>query len=82
VSDLEDTFVTSVEGLAAHYTKPAERILKLELDYVNDTGRAFIAASPFLVLATGSHDGLDCSPKGDKPGSVKVSKDWSNAPYS
>jgi hypothetical protein len=29
-------------------------------------GRAFIAASPFLVLASGCKAGLDCSPKGDQ----------------
>lgn len=73
--DLERTFVTSLDDLAAHYAKPAERILKLELDYVDDTGRAFIAASPFLVLATGNNEGLDCSPKGDQPGFVKVLDD-------
>jgi uncharacterized protein len=38
-------------------------------------GRAFIAASPFLVLATGSREGLDCSPKGDRPGFVEVADD-------
>jgi PPOX class probable FMN-dependent enzyme len=75
VQDFDGTFVTSTDGLAAHYGKPAERILRLELDHINDVGRAFIAASPFLVIATGSHDGLDCSPKGDQPGFVKVSDD-------
>ena len=39
---------------------------------MNAAGRAFIAASPFLVLATGSRQGLDCSPKGDRPGFVEV----------
>jgi hypothetical protein len=73
--DLEGTFVTSTDGLAAHYAKPAERILKIELDHVNAVGRAFIAASPFLVLATGSAEGLDCSPKGDRPGFVEVADD-------
>jgi PPOX class probable FMN-dependent enzyme len=38
-------------------------------------GRAFIAASPFLILATGSSQGLDCSPKGDKPGFVQIEDD-------
>jgi PPOX class probable FMN-dependent enzyme len=75
VHDLEGTFVTSIDDLTVHYAKPAERILKLELGYVNDAGRAFIAASPFLVLATCSHEGLDCSPKGDRPGFVHVSDD-------
>src|SRR4029077_10288537 len=33
------------------------------------------AASPFLILATGSSQGLDCSPKGDKPGFVQIEDD-------
>jgi PPOX class probable FMN-dependent enzyme len=38
--------------------------------------RAFVAASPFLVLATSSPDGLlDCSPRGDRPGFVTVLED-------
>jgi len=75
VTDPERSFVTSIDGLAAHYAKPTERILKKELDHVNAVGRAFIAASPFLVLATGSQEGLDCSPKGDRPGFVEVADD-------
>lgn len=71
----EDSVVTSVDGLATLYAQPIERIAKKELDYVNAAGRAFIATSPFLVLATGSPKGLDCSPKGDEPGFVKVADD-------
>ena len=74
MSDLADT-VTSADGLAALYEQPAERIATKDLDYVNAAGRAFIAASPFLVLATGSQQGLDCSPKGDRPGFVEVADD-------
>jgi uncharacterized protein len=74
MSDLADT-VTSADGLAALYEQPTERIATKDLDYVNAAGRAFIAASPFLVLATGSHQGLDCSPKGDRPGFVEVADD-------
>jgi predicted pyridoxine 5'-phosphate oxidase superfamily flavin-nucleotide-binding protein len=38
--------------------------------------RAFIAASPFLVLATASAEGLlDVSPRGDLPGFVHVLDD-------
>ena len=55
--------------------QPAEGVAKNELDHVNAAGRAFIAASPFLVLATGNQQGLDCSPKGDRPGFVTVSDD-------
>jgi PPOX class probable FMN-dependent enzyme len=73
--DLQDSFLRNIDSLAAHYAKPTERILKKRLDHVNAVGRAFIGASPFLVLATGSGDGLDCSPKGDRPGFVEVSDD-------
>ncbi len=67
--------VTTLEQLSALYDKPHERVLKKELDHVDALGRAFIAASPFLVLATGSAEGLDCSPKGDQPGFVTVDAD-------
>jgi len=73
--DLETSILTNVESLTSLYAPPAERIVKSELDYVNATGRAFIAASPFLVLATAGKHGLDCSPKGDRPGFVEVSED-------
>jgi uncharacterized protein len=68
----EGSTVTSVEGLAELYAQPLERVVKFKLDHVNAAGRAFIAASPFLVLATGNPQGLDCSPKGDQPGFVEV----------
>lgn len=33
---------------------------------------ALIAAAPFAVLATSGPEGLDCSPRGDRPGFVRV----------
>jgi uncharacterized protein len=67
--------VTTADELATHYAPPLERVLKKELDHVDALGRAFIAASPFLVLATVGEAGLDCSPKGDQPGFVQVADD-------
>src|SRR5215470_9502814 len=75
MSDFESSIVTSIDSLRTLYAQPIERIAKKQLDYVNEAGRAFIAASPFLVLATGSQQGLDCSPKGDQPGFVEVAED-------
>jgi uncharacterized protein len=69
---LESSWVTTIEDLAAIYKRPTERLINKELNYIDGLGRDFIAASPFLVLATGSQEGLDCSPKGDKPGFVQV----------
>ncbi|MBO0738050.1 MAG: pyridoxamine 5'-phosphate oxidase family protein [Alphaproteobacteria bacterium] len=69
---LETATVTAIDQLSTLYARPLERALRKEIDHVDAVGRAFIAASPFLVLATGSSDGLDCSPKGDNPGFVQV----------
>jgi len=68
-------WVTTPEELAMIYKRPIERAIKKELDYIDALGRAFIATSPFLVMATGSRQGLDCSPKGDKAGFVQVEDD-------
>jgi uncharacterized protein len=67
--------VTKCEDLATLYARPTERVAKKVVDHINAAGRAFIAASPFLVLATSGADGLDCSPKGDAPGFVGVDDD-------
>jgi PPOX class probable FMN-dependent enzyme len=72
---IDSPSVTTTDDLATHYARPTERVLKKELDHIDALGRRFIAASPFLVLATGSQGGLDCSPKGDRPGFVQVEND-------
>ena len=72
---LENAIVTADDELATLYARPSERVLRKEIDHINTLGSSHIAASPFLVLATGSRQGLDCSPKGDKPGFVQVEED-------
>ena len=72
---LEHATVTAIDELSTLYARPSERVLRKEIDHVDAVGRSFIAASPFLVLATGNSQGLDCSPKGDKPGFVQVEDD-------
>jgi PPOX class probable FMN-dependent enzyme len=72
---MENARITAVDQLATLYARPSERVLRKEIDHVDALGRAFIAASPFLILASGSKDGLDCSPKGDKPGFVQIEDD-------
>ena len=72
---IEQLSVTTIGELAQLYAPPPERPAKNERDHIDALGRAFIAASPFLVMATGSAAGLDCSPKGDEPGFVQVAED-------
>ena len=43
-----------------------------EADYVTPQYRKLIEAAPFVVLATCGPEGLDCSPRGDPPGFVRV----------
>jgi uncharacterized protein len=72
---LDMQMVDDLDELTSLYQQPTQRVLDKEIDYINEAGRAFIAASPFLVLATAGANGLDCSPKGDMPGFVQVSED-------
>ena len=67
--------VTSLDDLAKIYAKPLARTATKETDYITETGRAFIAASPFLVLATSNGKTMDCSPKGEGPGFVQLLDD-------
>jgi len=64
--------ITSVEELEALYGRPIEAAIVKETDRVTPHYRAVIEASPFAVLATAGPEGLDCSPRGDKPGFVRV----------
>jgi PPOX class probable FMN-dependent enzyme len=64
--------ITTVEQLAELYGKPIEAATAKEVDHVTPHYRAYIEASPFCVLATSGPEGLDCSPRGDLPGFVRV----------
>jgi uncharacterized protein len=64
--------ITGLEQLRALYGEPTEVSLAKEIDHVSDHYRAFIEAAPFFALATVGPEGLDCSPRGDAPGFVRV----------
>ena len=63
---------SSPADLASLYGVPNEASLVKELSFVSPEYRAWIEASPFCVLATAGPEGLDCSPRGDAPGFVRV----------
>src|SRR6267154_3271798 len=46
-----------------------------ETRHITAAYRALIEASPFFALATSGPDGLDCSPRGDPRGFVRVLDD-------
>jgi uncharacterized protein len=64
--------VRTVEELAALYDAPMEIALAKEIGQLTDLHRAYVEASPFVLVATNGPDGLDCSPRGDEPGFVRV----------
>src|SRR6516164_3292817 len=64
--------ITTMDGLDALYDEPFGPSIVKEIDHVNIHYRAFIEAAPFFALATSGPDGMDCSPRGDAPGFVRV----------
>jgi PPOX class probable FMN-dependent enzyme len=67
-----DHRVTSIAQLEVLYGLPAGAAVFKEIDHVNAEYRAFIAAAPFFALASNGPEGIDCSPRGDDPGFVRV----------
>jgi PPOX class probable FMN-dependent enzyme len=67
--------ITSVAELEALYGIPNEASTVKEVDWLTPHYRAYIEASPFVALATSGPEGLDCSPRGDKPGFVRIHDD-------
>jgi PPOX class probable FMN-dependent enzyme len=67
-----DAVISTVEQLEALYGHPGEASLVKELDHIIPEYAAFIDASPFAALATSGPEGLDCSPRGDLAGFVRI----------
>ena len=64
--------ISTIEALEAIYGEPLPQSLVKEIDYISDHYRSFIEKSPFMVLASVAEEGLDCSPRGDPAGFVRV----------
>lgn len=69
------TVLSSESDLCGCYDQPSELVQKKILSRLDKHARAFIALSPFVVLATHGPDGADASPRGDAPGFVQVIDD-------
>ena len=68
--------VQDIAEIRERYGEPQERTIKKQLPRLEKHSRAFIALSPFLVIASTGPSGLcDASPKGDAPGFVQVLDD-------
>ena len=64
--------ITTLEQLDALYGTPVQAALAKEIDYISEHYKAFVDKAPFVVIATAGPEGLDCSPRGDPPGFVRV----------
>src|ERR1700722_6590980 len=71
--DRQDYTITTTEQLESLYSDaPYGPALVKEADRVTPQYRKLIEAAPFFALATSGADGLDCSPRGDPAGFVRV----------
>ncbi|MEQ8816974.1 MAG: pyridoxamine 5'-phosphate oxidase family protein [Thalassobaculum sp.] len=67
--------IDTSDDLRTTYAEPGEAASKKLMPRLDGHARAFIALSPFLVVASRGPGGADCSPRGDGPGFVRVVDD-------
>lgn len=70
------SIVTSIEQLEALYTPAPVAASTVKVAHrMTPQYRRLIEASPFAALATVGPEGIDCSPRGDQPGFVRIHDD-------
>ncbi len=67
--------ITTTDQLEAIYGFAGETSTAKVTPCITPDYRAFVEAAPFVVLATVGPEGLDCSPRGDLPGFVRIADD-------
>ena len=66
------TIIRTVEELDALYDVPVPTSIIKEVDHITPLHREYVDASPFVLIASSGPGGLDCSPRGDPAGFVRV----------
>src|SRR5690349_9887976 len=69
------TVISTIEQLEAIYGFPNDASTVKVADRVTSPYRVLIEKSPFAALATCGPEGLDCSPRGDLAGFVRIHDD-------
>jgi uncharacterized protein len=72
---MSEHLVTTMEQLETLYGEKNPNSVLKEIDHINAGYRTLIEAAPFVAVATSGPEGLDCSPKGDAPGFVRIFDD-------
>jgi PPOX class probable FMN-dependent enzyme len=67
--------VRTIEDLEAIYGEKVPAATVKEVDHLTPLHREYVAASPFVVIASAGPEGLDCSPRGDPAGFVRIADD-------
>src|SRR5262249_42723082 len=67
-----DHLISDTAQLETLYGQKLPAAVIKEIDHINGAYRKLIAAAPFVAIATSGPEGLDCSPKGDAPGFVRI----------
>ena len=74
--DMEESETACDNRFTQTFGVPIERVRTKVKDYLTEPIKAFIAESPFLVMSTSDSQGrCDASPKGGKPGFVRILDD-------
>ena len=66
------TIIATTEQLEGIYGDTGDASMVKVADRVTPLYRVLIEKSPFAALATSGPEGLDCSPRGDLPGFVRI----------
>lgn len=64
--------IDSIEALEAVYGQPHERAVSKQIGFLNEDYQAMVRLSPLVIVSSLGADGLDNSPRGDKPGFVRI----------
>ncbi|WP_419963370.1 pyridoxamine 5'-phosphate oxidase family protein [Pantoea vagans] len=71
----QSSIVTELTELERLYGTVARPSVAKVTDHIHPAYRPFIAASPFVALATSGPEGLDVSPRGDPAGFIEIEDD-------
>jgi PPOX class probable FMN-dependent enzyme len=72
---MQMSIIATIEQLEAIYGHPNDASTVKVADHVTPAYRILIEKSPFATLATSGPEGLDCSPRGDQDGFVRIHDD-------
>src|SRR5271170_7162528 len=69
------SIIATTEQLEAIYGETNDASTVKVADRITPSYRVLIEKSPFVALATSGPEGLDCSPRGDLPGFIRIHDD-------